>query len=69
LPGKSAEKEMRLDPVYRGRFQGKSHKPHERRSRSVLFRGKKGRPLKTQVIIEQNSLEIIDVPQAKGSGT
>jgi hypothetical protein len=45
---KSTEKEIRHDPVYQGSCHGKSHKPPERRSKSVLFREKKRHSLKTR---------------------
>ncbi|MCL2335825.1 MAG: transposase, partial [Firmicutes bacterium] len=46
---------------------GKPHRTSKNRSKRVLFRKKKRHTLKTQVIIEEKTREIIDVVQAKGS--
>jgi hypothetical protein len=66
-PGKSAEKKIRRNPVHRGRRHGKSDKPPEKRTKRVLFGKKKRHTLKTQVLLERNTLEILDVQEAKGS--
>jgi hypothetical protein len=64
---KSIEKKITVNPVHRGRRHGKSYKPSERRPKGVLFGKKKRHTLKTQVIIEQDNLKIVDVQEAKGS--
>jgi hypothetical protein len=64
---KEAQAKIGLDPVCRGRRYGKPDKPPQKEPKRVLFGKKKRHTLKTQVIIERNSLEIIDVQEAKGS--
>jgi hypothetical protein len=64
---KEAQKEIGRNSVHCGGCHGKPHKPPERRPKGVLFGEKKRHTLKTPVIVERNSREIIDVQEAKGS--
>ncbi|MDR1220151.1 MAG: hypothetical protein LBK73_11180 [Treponema sp.] len=69
LPGKKVlKRKSESVRVHRGRRHGKSDKPAERRSRSVLFGEKKRHTPKTQVITGRDTLEILDVQEAKGGG-
>jgi hypothetical protein len=64
---KSSQEEIEINPIYRGRCYRKSYKPPPKGPKRILFRKKKRHTLKSQVIIERNSLKIIDVQEAKGS--
>ncbi|MDR2483884.1 MAG: hypothetical protein LBD55_00640 [Treponema sp.] len=63
LPGK---KKLKRKPAsIHGRCCRKPGKPPPKEPKSVLFRKKKRQ---TRAIAERNSLQIIDVQEAKGSG-
>jgi hypothetical protein len=64
---KEAQEKIGVNSVRCGRRDGKPHKPPQKGSRGVLFRKKKRHTLKTQIIMERNSLKIIDAQEAKGS--
>jgi hypothetical protein len=58
---------MRINPVRRRRHHGKPNKPPEKRPKIVLFGEKKRHTVKTQVLMERNTMKIIAVHEAKGS--
>ena len=64
---KEAQKKTGVNAVCRGRCNRKPDKPPQKAPKSVLFRKKKRHTLKTQVIAERNTLQIIGVREAKGA--
>jgi hypothetical protein len=64
---KGTQKKIGLNSVRGGRCDGKPDKPPQKRTKKSIIQEKKRHTLKTQVIIERGSLQIIDVQEAKGS--